>query len=52
MVKSADWKGRVQRVWSFSLRWPFIRREWGRWCYRTNCNGDTLAAWFEPEASP
>jgi hypothetical protein len=41
----ADWKGARRKRWSW-LRWRF---EWGRYCFRTDCNGDTLESWFEPE---
>lgn len=45
MSKHADWKGR--RVKRF--RWLSFKFQYGRWCYMTNCCGDTLACWFEWE---
>ena len=41
----ADWKGKLKKRWS----WKKFRFAWGRWCYQTNCCGDTLARWWEWE---
>lgn len=41
--KNADWKGKLERRFVL-LR---LRREWGRWCYRTDCCGETKACWWE-----
>ncbi len=50
--RCADWKG------IFQFRWYIIPRrrkgkwvwsEWGRWCYITNCHGEEVSVWWEPE---
>jgi hypothetical protein len=46
MNLAADWKGALRRRWS----WRHWRLEWSRYCFRTNCNGDTLESWWEPES--
>jgi hypothetical protein len=43
--RNADWRG--PREWRF--RWRNLRREPGRRCYRTDWQGNTLAAWWEWE---
>jgi hypothetical protein len=45
--KNADWKGKLER--RFVLR--RLRREWGRWCYRTDCCGETRACWWEQDTT-
>jgi hypothetical protein len=40
---NADWKGKLERRFVLSR----LRREWGRWCYRTDCCGETKACWWE-----
>lgn len=39
----ADWKGRLQRRFVLHR----MRSEWGRWCYQTNCCGETRNVWWE-----
>lgn len=36
--EDADWSGMIKR----RFRWRSMRREWGRWYFRTNCFGDTI----------
>lgn len=43
--RSADWKGGICRRFSFKR----LRIEWGRYCFRTDCMGETRACWWEPE---
>jgi hypothetical protein len=42
---NADWKGRLEKRFVLLK----LKREWGRWCYRTDCCGDTKAMWWEPD---
>jgi hypothetical protein len=44
---NADWKGKLERRFVL-LR---LRHEWGRWCYRTDCCGETKACWWEQDAT-
>lgn len=46
MTREADWKGKHEQRFS----WRKLRREWGRMCYETNYAGETLDAWWEPDA--
>lgn len=39
----ADWKGALEK----RFRWRSFRFEWGRYCYKTNCCGDTTDCWWE-----
>ncbi len=43
--RSPSWRGRIERRW----RWSSWRKEWGRWCYKTNAQGQTLGMWWEWE---
>lgn len=51
MRKDADWKGRIRQRIRWDAWWKLStwRREWGRWCFRTNYAGDTLEQWWEWE---
>lgn len=40
-----DWKGALRR----RFRWRTLRFEWGRWCFKTNYCGETLATGWEWE---
>jgi hypothetical protein len=40
---NTDWKGKLERRFVL-LR---LQQEWGRWCYRTDCCGETKACWWE-----
>lgn len=42
----ADWKGKLEK----RFNWRKFSWEWGRVCYRTNWLGQTLEAWWEPDA--
>jgi hypothetical protein len=42
-VRCADWKGALQRRFVLAR----FRFEWGRWCYQTDCCGQTRASWWE-----
>jgi hypothetical protein len=44
---NADWKGKLERRFVLSR----LRREWGRWCYRTDCCGETKACWWEQDTT-
>lgn len=44
---NADWKGKLERRFVLTR----LRREWGRWCYRTNCFGETKACWWEQDTT-
>jgi len=41
----ADWRGKHEK----RFIWRRLRWEWGRMCYRTNCFGETLEAWWESD---
>lgn len=41
--RDADWKGKLHRRFVL-LHW---RHEWGRWCYQTDCCGETKKCWWE-----
>ena len=43
--EDADWKGKHKK----RFIWSQLRFEWGRMCYRTNCFGETLEAWWESD---
>ena len=44
----ADWKGMLKR----RFRWRRFRYEYGRWCFRTDCCGNTISQRFEWEKKP
>lgn len=45
MRRYADWKGKIEKRFRIS-KWRF---ENGRYCYTTNCCGDTIECWWEWE---
>lgn len=47
-MKTCDWKGRVHKRW----HWTHWRYEWGRWCYTTDAQGQTLSERWEWEQDP
>jgi hypothetical protein len=44
---NADWKGKLEHRFVLTR----LRREWGRWCYRTDCCGETKACWWEQDTT-
>lgn len=44
-MRDCDWKGSLK----LRFRWLHLRREWGRYCFITDCTGETLASWWEWE---
>lgn len=45
MSRYADWKSGLKCRWN----WRKFRFCLGRWCYRTNCCGETVDCWWEWE---
>ncbi len=44
-AREANWKGKHEQ----RFNWQSLKFEWGRMCYNTNFNGETLASWWEKE---
>lgn len=47
MTRQADWKGPVE----LRFRFRTFRKEWGRYCYRTNAFGQATHMWWEWETN-
>ena len=42
---NADWKGMLRKRFS----WRTFSFRYGRWCFQTNCFGQTVKCWWEWE---